>query len=134
MSGQNLSLSSGLTSNETTYQSLIKQLVTQLDDPQKSQMLSDVRHNTSLIKSFTSTVGSFFGSSSKLAHKKPLIGDAQVVVLFVVGGITGAEMVDIQEVVQKTSGGALAGKVILIGGTRLSTPEFVYDHVMCRSN
>jgi hypothetical protein len=134
MSDQNLSLSSGITSSETTYQSLVKQLLTQLSDPQKSQNLSDVRHNTSLIKSFTSTmVGSFFGST-KLAHRKPLVADAQVVIIFVVGGVTGAEMVDVHDVVSRASNGALANKTILIGGTRLATPDFVYDNILCVNN
>ncbi len=134
ISDENLSLTSGLTSSENAYQSLVKQLLTQLNNAQKSQNLSDIRHTTSLIKSFTSTmVGSFFGSS-KLAHRKPLVEDAQIVMIFVVGGITGAEIADVNDVLTRLSGGALSGKTMIIGGTRLTTPEFVYENVLCRNN
>ncbi|KAL0491891.1 MIP3 [Acrasis kona] len=124
--GNNPDLTSGIISSETTYQSIMKQLLTQLDNSQKSQSLSDIRHSTSLIKSFAKfTVGSLFGGGSKLAHSRPLVrSDTNVVIIFVVGGLTGAEIRDARQVMENVTGD-LKDKVLLLGGTRFATPDFV---------
>jgi len=113
---------------ETSYEPLLKQFIAQLSDENHNASIPDIKHHKSLLKNL-------FGRLLFQSKRKLISEDCQSIILFVVGGVTAAEVCDMRKVISYHNQVAgeespFYGKSVLIGSTNFINSNKIYEQVL----
>ncbi|BFZ20390.1 hypothetical protein BsWGS_23429 [Bradybaena similaris] len=103
---------------------LLRQIMEKIVDPSKPE-LPDVEYKSGGLKDLLKSGFGFFKGSGK-----PRPGDAPLVILFVIGGITAGEVKQIRDVVDK----ARPQFEVIVGSTRLSSIDSTLGSIFIADN
>lgn len=117
-------LDPGSAVSPASQNSLLRQIVTAILDPEKPD-LADVEFKSSGLKDkLKSGFGLFRGVS------KPRPSDNPFMILFIIGGVNCTEIKHIHDVVNQSK----TGTQVIVGSTRLLTPQDTVKSVLCQNN
>lgn len=109
----------------TCYHPLLKQLAKRLVH---NETTPDIVQSHGLLKSLSSTFGRLMFQSYE---PKYIPDNCKQLIIFVVGGITAAEIADMQQQFRPLTD-SRQDLAISVGGTCVTSPSHIYNHVLCR--